>query len=157
MRIERSEDRLAIRSVIGDESVKPFVIEGDEIPVPIHPSIYYFLLYAEHHAEGAVEDIPAGVVSYVPVNSCTWTPHIAIRAPWRGNGRFLLTESMAWMAANTPCCKFFAAPPEFSLAVIKLFEKCGFRREGYSPASFAWQGDLHGRILFGKEAVCGRQ
>lgn len=161
MRLERTFDAELVRSIVAHPEVKPHTWEGDgELPVPMHDSIYYLIARDERHADGAVEDVVLGVVAFMPVNSVTWNPHIAILPEHRGTGTQAMKQAMQWMFANTPCQKLVGYPPAFNEKVIRLFEKCGFDLEGVSPKSFPWHGFMHARLLMGtdkEKQLCGQQ
>ena len=59
MKIERTTDPVAIRAIIGHPRVKPLVLEGDDVPVPLHESIYHLL--------GKVGGKVAGVVCFIQI------------------------------------------------------------------------------------------
>jgi RimJ/RimL family protein N-acetyltransferase len=159
MRIERTNNAEMVRSILTFPGVRADVWEGDgEIPVPIHHSIYHLIVRCENYNDGAVSEPVIGVVAFMPINSITWNPHIAILPAYRGNGTLAMADAISWMAQNTPCRKLVAYPPEFNAKMIRVFEKCGFNKEGYSPKSFHWRGSIHGRVLMGKEIEpCGLQ
>lgn len=152
MRIERTTDRAAVLRIVGHPSVKPLIWEGDDDPiVPIHESIYYLIGHDERFSDGAVEDVAVGVVAFLPVNSICWNPHVAVLPEHRGRGTELVSEALRWMRSHTPCRKIFAAPPAYNAQMIRVFEKCGFHREGMSPKSFQFRGEIFDRVLMGKE------
>jgi|SRR5581483_1764690 len=159
MRLERTFDVELVRSVIGHPEIKPHVLEGDDVPVPLHDSIYYLVAREERFADGAVEDDVVGMVGFLPVNSIAWNPHVAVLPRHRGRGTELMALAMQWMFANTQCRKLVAYPPVFNARMIRVFEKCGFEFEGRSPASFAWRGEIHDRMLMGankENFACGQ-
>lgn len=158
MRLERTQDAGLVRSILAHPEVKPLVWEGDGDPVvPLHDSIYHLVAREEVYADGATEDQLVGVVAFLPVNSISWNPHMAILPAHRGRGTQALELALRWMSENTPCRKVVAYPPQFNAAMIRVFEKCGFSQEGLSPNSFRWRGALYGRVLMGKELEpCGQ-
>lgn len=159
MRLERTFDQSLVREVIGHPGVKPYVLETDDVPVPLHPDIYYLVAKDERHADGAVEDVLLGVVAFVPVNSIAWNPHIGVLPAHRGRGTEIMAAAMQWMFVRTPCRKLVAYPPVFNVAMIRVFEKCGFEFEGRSPKSLLWRGEVHDRVLMGankEKSQCGR-
>jgi RimJ/RimL family protein N-acetyltransferase len=141
--IERTFDERLIRSVFEHPEVRPQIWEGGEMPIPFHEHAYY--LYAG-----------IGLVAFVPVNHVTWGPHLAVLPEHRGHGTEMLKEAVEWMFEKTPCLKLFADPPYFNKRVIRVFEKCGFQYEGFSPRSFLWRNVLHDRVLMGleKDSLC---
>lgn len=151
LRIERTRDAALVRSVIGHPEIRPLVLEGDDVPVPMHESIYYLAPKEERHADGAVEDVLLGIVAFMPINNVSWNPHIAILPEHRGRGTEVMKAALAWMFENTACEKVVAHPPAYNSKMIKVFEKCGFRLEGCSPKSFRWNGIMHARLLYGLE------
>lgn len=151
LRIERTLDVALVRSVIGHPEIKPLVLDTDEVPVPLHDSIYYLAPREERFADGAVEDVLLGIVAFMPINNVTWNPHIAILPEHRGRGTEVMRAALAWMFGNTPCEKVVAYPPAYNVAMIRVFEKCGFKLEGCSPRSFRWHGEMHARLLYGLE------
>lgn len=149
--IERTTDAELIRSIIGLPEVRSLIMESDEVPVPQHEDIYYLAVKESIFADGSVEDRLVGIVAFMPVNSITWNPHIAI-LPMRQNsgiGTQAMQEAMSWMFENTSCLKLVAHPPVFKASMIRVFEKCGFAIEGMSPDSFPWHGKLYDRLLMG--------
>lgn len=159
MRLERTFDVSEVKSIVGHPEIKPHIVEGDEIPVPLHPSIYYLVAKEERFEDGAVEDRTLGIAAFIPVNSITWNPHMAVLPAHRGIGTRLLRLAMGWMFENTACRKLVAYPPSYNAAMIRVFEKCGFAKEGMSPKSFEWRGQVHDRILMGtdkEQPLCGR-
>lgn len=152
MNLERTFDAELVRAVIAHPGVKPHTWEGDgEPPVPLHESIYYLVPKEERHSDGAVADVTLGIVAFIPVNPVTWNPHLAILPEHRGAGTEALKLALQWMFQHTACRKVVAYPPIFNAPMIRVFEKCGFRREGLSPLSFLWNGELHHRVLMGIE------
>lgn len=148
--IAQAHELSSIEAVFNHPSIKDDVWDGG-IPkkLPVSPSIYYLLAKEERFSDGAVEDIVIGAMMFVPMNSVTWNPHIAVYEEHRGLGTEVLKEGMKWMFENTPCVKLVAYPPAFNKAMIRVFEKCEWKNEGYSPASFMWRGALHDRVMFG--------
>lgn len=152
MNLSRTEDAHAIRSVIGHAEIRPLIYEGEgEIPVPIGASIFHFLAKEERFSDGAVEDRVLGVVSFVPMAPGAWNPHIAVLPEARGSGTEILREAIRWMFENTDCRKIVAYPLAESHAMKRVFEKCGLRREGFSPRSSLWRGEMRDRVLMGLE------
>lgn len=151
MRLERTFDQALIRSVIGHPEIRPLVLEGEDVPVPMHESIYYFAARVERHADGAIEDDLVGIVAFIPVNSISWNPHVAVLPSYRGSGTEIVRLAIAWMFAHTACEKVVAYPPAYNVSMIRVFEKCGFKLEGCSPRSFRWHGEMHARLLYGLE------
>ena len=152
MRIERTTDERTIRNVLGNPTVVHEIWDEErELPVHVHDSIYWLSVNDEHHSDGAIEDVQVGIIEFVPMNAITWNPHIAILPQYRGLGTQAMKKAIAWMFLNTPCKKIFAAPPAFNTRMIRVFRKCGFKREGISPKSFPWRGEIHDRVLMGLE------
>ena len=151
MKLERTFDADLIRSVVGHPEIKPLVLESEDVPVPMHDSIYYFKAIEERIADGAVEDVLIGIVAFMPVNNISWNPHICVLPEHRGKGTEVMRLAVEWMFSNTPCAKVVAFPPAFNKPMVRVFEKCGFRLEGISPKSFLWHGELHARFLMGME------
>lgn len=152
--VERTKDAELIRSIIGMPEIRVLVMEGEgEIPVPAHDDIYYLAVKEPIFGDGAVEDRLVGIVAFMPVNSITWNPHIAIlpMKQDRGVGTEAMRAAVDWMFSNTSCRKIVASPPTFKGAMIRVFEKCGLRIEGMSPASFSWNGRVYDRLLMGIE------
>lgn len=129
-----------VKAVICHPEIQPAICEG-EPSFPVHDSIYYLM----------PED-GAGVVMFMPINTITWNPHIAVLPEHRGRGSELMAAGCQWMFDNTPCRKIVAFPPAFNKAMIRVFEKCGFAHEGVSPNSFMFYGEMHDRILMGRSA-----
>lgn len=148
MKIERTNDPRLVRSIICDPGVKPFIWEEGEPPVLLGEDIYCLIA-----SDG---DAQMAVVLFVPMNGAAWSAHIAVLPVFRGRGESIMKAAMAWMFQYTPCVKVCGEAPEFNARVLRLFEKCGMRMEGFSPMSFPWHGELHGRFLLGieKGALC---
>ncbi len=155
--VERTTSVDAVRAIVDRAEIRAATVEGGFASVPMHPKIYCLLAKEELFGDGAVYDATVGVVAFLPLNSITWNPHVAILPEHRGCGTEALAAAVEWMFANTECRKIFASPPEFNVAMIRVFEKCGFSIEGISPKSYRWHGQVHDRLLMGKEAVCGVQ
>lgn len=152
MRVERTDDLTPALAVFNHQAIVRDVWDmGIPKPLPNHPSIYYLLVKDERHSDGAVEDIVLGALMFVPMNPVTWNPHIAILPGYRGVGTEAMRLGMEWMFENTACRKLVAYPPEFNKPMIRVFQKCGWKREGFSPASLLWNGKLHDRVMFGIE------
>jgi RimJ/RimL family protein N-acetyltransferase len=137
--------------VIGHPEVRPhtYDLEG-EIPVPMHESIYHLIAKEDFGFDpGMIEARVVGSVTFVPLNAITWNPHIGVLPEYRGRGTEVLRAAMEWVFVNTPCRKLVAHPPTSNPRMIRVFEKCGFVREGYSPASFPWRGQVYDRVLMG--------
>lgn len=150
--IDRTDDAEIVKGIVGHPDLRAALFEPGEQPkVPMHPLIHYLVAREQAFADGAVEDKIVGIAAFHPVNSITWTPHLAIMPEHRGKGADVLQFAMSWMFEYTDCRKFFAAPPAYNAAMIRCFEKCGFNREGRSPNSFLWHGQLYDRVLMGFE------
>lgn len=135
-----------IRESIGDDS-------PGEIQLPLRQDFYYFLAKIDIGIDGMMEDRIIGCLAFMPVNFITWNPHLAILPKHRGRGTQVMELGCQWMFANTRCKKIVAFPPEYNKAMIRVFEKCGFLREGFSPDSIMKNSTLHGRLLMGMS--CG--
>ena len=153
MIIERTFDADAVRSVIGHPDIKPYTYDADgEIPVPMHESIYHLTAKEDFgYDPGMIETKMIGTVSFLQVNPITWNPHVGVLPQFRGSGTEVLKRACEWMFVNTQCRKIVAYPPTSNPKMVRVFEKCGFRREGYSPKSFLWRGEVFDRVLMGKE------
>lgn len=140
--LERTQDASVIRSVLHHPDVLTKVWDGaGDPPIPIHDSIY--------HLVAKVDGEVAGLITFMPVNSITWNPHVNIIAQGRGLGTELVKRGLEYMFSRTPCRKVVAFPPAPNIAMIRVFEKCGFQREGYSPNSFEFKGETFNRVLLG--------
>lgn len=153
MKIERTTDIDFIWSVISHPQIKPVLFENDdEMAVPEHERIYYLAPYEDAFVDpGAVEKVRVGVVAFIPLNQVTWNPHIAILPQHRGKGTEAMKLGLEWMFHNTPCQKITAFPPVTNGAMVRVFEKCGMKQEGYSPRSYLQHGQLVDRFMFGME------
>jgi RimJ/RimL family protein N-acetyltransferase len=156
LKLERTEDVERIKAIVCHPEVFPHITDDDELVyVPIHPKIYYLILQMDEPVEiDAALPQDAGLVTFTPVNSCTWIPHVALMPEYRGFGLGVAAISlgMAWIFENVEACrKLVARPPEFNKAMIRVFEKCGFHQEGRSPKSFMRFGQLHDRVYYGFE------
>ncbi len=152
MRLTRTTDPQEVRAVFEAPGVREHIWDrAERMPVPIAPTIYHLLAKEQRFSDGSVEDCMIGALMFVPMNLIAWNPHIAVLQKYRGCGTELMRAGMEWMYENTPCEKLLAYPPEFNAPMIRVFEKCGFAREGYSPRSFRWHGALCGRLLMGAD------
>ena len=144
MRVERTFNLDIIKSIVEHPELRDLLTEdGEVVHVPSHPDIYWLLSYNK--------DILRGFVGFIPINSITWNPHIAILPEFRGCGTDTMYAGIQWMFQNTPCQKIVAYPPGYNKAMIRVFEKCGLHREGLSPDSFMFRGKVYDRILMGIE------
>lgn len=152
LRVERTEDVESMYSILRTEGIEEWIgDDGSELLLPVHARIYYLLAKIEIGVEpGAIEDRIIGCMAFQPVNGITWTPHLAILPQYRGMGTAALRAGIAWMFESTACRKLFAAPPEYNKAMARVFEKCEFNQEGFSPASVRKDGVLYGRNLLGR-------
>jgi RimJ/RimL family protein N-acetyltransferase len=137
MILERTTDVALIKSIIEHPEIAPLIFEG-EAQVPIHDSIYYLVA-------------KEGIVAFIPINSISWNPHIAVLPEYRGKGTELMQSGLEWMFKNTECKKVVAFPPSYNKPMIRVFEKCGFKQEGFSPNSFMFKGQIYDRLLLGIE------
>lgn len=141
MILRRTTDRSAIRGILENEQVRPFIFDGTgDIPVPVSEEIFHLL---------AREDAVIGIVSFVPLAPGAWNPHIAVLPEYRGNGTEIMRRGVAWMFENTDCRKMVAFPPVHNMAMVRVFEKCGFEREGMSTKSYFWRGEMRDRLMMG--------
>lgn len=154
IKIERTEDVTLITSILSHPEIKDLVSDDGEVTVPLHPQLYYLLPKIEIGVEpGMIEERVIGCLAFVPINHITWNPHIAILPQYRGIGTQAMELGMKWMFKNTRCKKLIANVPEYNVPMLRVFEKCDFKREGYSPDSLMKNGQLHGRILMGRNHV----
>ena len=156
MRLERSEDEKRVTAVLFHPDIFPHVSDdGEERVFVRHPKLYYLMVQVDEPISmDGVKAADIGMVTFTPVNFCTWIPHVSILPGHRslGLGSLALAVGMGWMWEHIPnCWKLVARPPAFNHAMIRVFEKCGFHREGRSPKSFMRHGVLHDRIYFGYE------
>lgn len=143
--IERTEDVDFVNSVIHHPEIENLASdEGPRFQAVRHPYIYYLVPRIEK---------PLGVMMFLPVNSITWNPHIALFQEFRGKGlgTGAIREAIRWMFRNTPCRKLIAFPPQFNLGMYNVFTKVGFKREGFSPKSVMKDGHIYGRYILGLE------
>lgn len=145
----------AVLGVVAHPGVRADLWDCEKPVAPMHATIYHLLAKEERFTDGAVEDAVVGLVSFAPMNGATWNPHIVVLPEHRGRGAELMALGLRWMFENTPARKLVAFPPVFKPAMVRVFEKCGFAREGFSPKSFPWRGEMHDRVLMGieKESV----
>jgi RimJ/RimL family protein N-acetyltransferase len=155
VRLERTEYMKTIDRIAHHPSVFPFISDdaGDQ-PMPDPRRVHYLLVRVDEPiSESGVKDEVVGFVAFYPENYCTMVPHIALLPEHRGRG--VGTEALQlaaqWVFANTPCRKLVARPAENNRAMIRVFEKCGFRYEGTSTRSLLRKGELFDRICFGLE------
>lgn len=151
LRIERTEDMAFVNSLLQ----MPGVVEtawddGGPKTLSVHPSLVYLRASIEVWDEGAIRSEDVGCMTFIPINAVTWNPHIAILPEHRGKGTETMKAGIEWMLENTGFQKLVAYPPEYNKPMIRVFEKCGFKCEGYSPASILKNGVLHGRYLMGR-------
>lgn len=150
MKIERTDDVGIVLGILNHPEIKDLVKDDGEVSLHLHPQLYYLLAKMEIGVEpGVMEDRVIGCLAFMPVNYITWNPHIAILPQYRGRGTEVMKLGMRWMVENTRCRKLIANVPEYNVAMLRVFEKCDFQREGYSPDSLMKNGRLFGRILMG--------
>jgi RimJ/RimL family protein N-acetyltransferase len=153
MYVERTYDAALLKSVALHPGVRDLISDrGEEPAIVLHESIYWLL--PRYEDGGQFQDGSAiGFVAFMPVNSITWNPHIAILPEHRGRG--VGTEAMSlaigWMFAHTACKKIVAYPPVTNLAMVRVFEKCGLRHEGVCRRSFLYHGQIYDRLAMGME------
>lgn len=151
MIIERTQDVGFIASVLRHPEIKDLISDDGEVILPLHPQLYYLVPKIEIGVEpGMIEDRAIGCLAFMPINFITWNPHIAILPEYRGRGTEAMELGIQWMFENTRCLKIVAHVPEYNAAMFRVFEKCGFQHEGYSPDSIMKHGKLHGRVLMGR-------
>ena len=144
VRLERSEDMALIRSIIEHPGILPFIWDKpDRIPVYVHMLIHNMIAY--------LDSAVIGIVTFVPLNSITWNPHISILPDYRGHGTAVMRAATKWMFEKTGCRKICAFPPTYNKPMIRVFEKCGYKHEGFSPRSFEFKGIICDRLLMGIE------
>lgn len=149
--VDRTADMDLISWIISQEGIREFIWDDSgPAELPVHPNIYYLLASLEAWDEGALNNVPIGLVVFMPINSIVWNPHIAILRKYRGTGTEVMMAGIEWIFANTECKKLVANPPEYNVPMIRVFEKCEFSREGYSPKSVLKGGLLHGRVMMGR-------
>jgi len=140
--IERTLDPEIVAYVWNHPEIKPHIWDQpEEIPILMHPKIY--------HMAALIDGQLAGIATFMPINPVTWNPHLNILPHARGNGTDILKHAMDWMFANTSCLKMQALPACRRKAMIRVFEKCGFKLEGRSPKSFSFNGVIDDRLLMG--------
>lgn len=151
MILDRTFNEAEVLAVIGHPEVRPYTYDMDgEIPCPMHESIYHLIAKEDFGFDpGDIQTRVLGSVTFMPVNSITWNPHIGVLPEYRGYGTEIMRAAMQWMFAKTPCLKLVAHPPTSNPRMIRVFEKCGFVREGYSRDSFPWRGEIYDRVLMG--------
>jgi diamine N-acetyltransferase len=140
MKLERTFDIEVIKSVICNPEIARDIYEG-EPSIPIHESVYYLI--------GKENEEVIGIVAFIQMNPISWNPHIAVLPQFRGMGTELMNLGVKWMFENTVCRKVIAFPPLYNQKMIRVFEKCGFKQEGYSPDSFMFKGKIYDRLLLG--------
>lgn len=151
VRVDPTEDLQLLYSILQTEGVAEWVGEdGAELILPSHPKIHYLLAKIEIGVDGVIEDRVIGCVAFMPINAVTWNPHIAILPKYHGNGTDAMRAGIQWIFGNTDCEKLVAHPPEYNKPMVRVFEKCGFDHEGFSPQSVRKNGVLHGRHLMGR-------
>lgn len=156
--ISRTTDLQAIAEILSHDGVRDLVWDDSgPAALSIHEKIYYLMATRDVWDEGSVSSVPIGVMAFIPINAVTWNPHIAVLPKYRGTGTDVMRAGVDWIFTNTECKKLVAHPPEYNAAMIRVFEKCGFKSEGYSPRSILKGGTLHGRKLMGIEKWSGQQ
>ena len=144
LRLDRTSDVFLISRIVEHPEIKPQIWDSDDsVSIPLHETIYHLVA----RLDGEV----VGLVSFVPINSITWNPHISILPKYRGRGTDVMRLGINWMFENTPCIKLVAFPPTFKKAMIRVFEKCGFEHEGFSSKSFRFNDVIYDRLLMGLE------
>lgn len=154
MKIERTESLIFIKEVLDHPQLRPLMVDDgtpEEWQPSLHPLLYYLVPTIEVFDEGVVSDTAIGVLLFAPVNFCTWNPHIAILPKYHGRGTDAMLAGLAWMFSRTPALKMTAFPPVYNPRMIRVFEKCGFLKEGVSVKSILRHDTLHDRIVMGLE------
>jgi RimJ/RimL family protein N-acetyltransferase len=131
MRIERTTDLALIKSVF----LHPEIADKDMerlMPFPIADVVYWLVAY-----DG---DSLVGCVSFFPLYGVAWNPHIGILPEHRGKGTEVMRECVRWMFENSQARKILAFP--FRPIMQRVYEKCGFRVEGFSPKLIDFYGTL---------------
>ena len=151
MRVERTEDVEFISSVLRHPDIADLVSDDGEVKLPIHPELYYLVPKIEIGVEpGIIEERAIGCLAFAPVNYVTWNPHAAILPQYRGRGTEAMRLGIQWMRENTRCRKLVANVPEYNARMIRVFQKCKFQHEGFSPGSALKRDVLYGRVLMGR-------
>lgn len=140
MKLERTTDLALIKSVflhpgIADEDMERLM------PFPLVDMVYWLLAY-----EG---DTLLGCITFFPLYGCAWNPHIGIFPAQRGCGTEVMRSGVKWMFENTPARKILAFP--FKPIMWRVYEKCGFRKEGWSPKLVDFNGELKDCLIVGIE------
>lgn len=141
LRLERTFDLELILSVVGHPEIKPQIWEEEPI-IHLDERIYWLAAY---------KDGLVGIIAFYPINSVAYNPHSAILTRGIGLGTEMMKAGVKWMFENTGCLKVVAPPASYNKAMIRVYEKCGFRREGFSPKSFMFRNVLYDRIYMGLE------
>lgn len=154
VKVERTEDAALIKSVFDDPDCRPWMRDDGtpkEWSPTIHPLMYYLTPMIEAWDEGVLSDTPIGMLLFTPVNSTTWNPHMAVLPQYRGRGTAAMKAGLDWMWKNTPARKMVAFPPVYNPRMIRVFQKCAFKVEGWSSRSVMHDGKLHDRMVMGLE------
>jgi len=140
--LARTHDKELVRSVVENADIMPMVWDGHgPPPIPMHESIY--------HLAARVDGELVGLITFIPINSVTWNPHVNMLIRGRGIGTEVVKHGISWMFNNTECIKIVAFPPAYNRAMIRVFEKSGLLVEGRSPKSFKFNGTVFDRLLMG--------
>lgn len=129
--LQRTEDLEVIKSVFEHPDILPEVSDGT-LHFPMQDNIYWLLAYSGK--------LLAGCIVFLPIYSMAWNPHIAILPLHRGVGTEVMRQGCEWMFANTACKKVLAFP--FKPIMQRVYQKVGFRVEGYSPKLLYRNGNL---------------
>jgi RimJ/RimL family protein N-acetyltransferase len=118
MRVERTQDADEIKRVVNHPQIlAEFGV--DVLPdIPLDESIYHMV---------AADDEPMGIASFFPVDSATWSPHMAVLPKYRGIGTELMRRAIQWVFVNTPCTVLEVTVPVSNKKMIHIFEKCGLK------------------------------
>ena len=140
--VARTHDPEIVRAIVEHPDIMPMVWDGPgRPPIPMVSSVY--------HLAARIDGELAGLITFVPINSVTWNPHVNMLVRGRGIGTEVVKRGISWMFENTDCIKIVAFPPAYNRAMIRVFEKSGFLLEGRSPKSFKFNNTVFDRLLMG--------
>lgn len=148
MKIERTENRKDILSIIRHESIYPFI--SDDLS-PLANEFEPFFDDAIHWLLIKVNDTTnAGLFMCHAMNGATTEIHTCILPMYRGSLSRQFTEAvLAWIFANTHYQKVITHVPSYHTKALRLATDSKMVVEGVHTKSYLKDGELHDLTLLG--------
>ena len=151
--LKRTFDYELVKRIVTHPEVYPYLAD-DGSPTPEdyraieHEAIYYVLVERD--------DVPVGVLLFVPQNAVCYEGHTALLPEVWGEGGKIGQLVIEWMFANTPCRRIVGNAPLFNHRALQYAKKAGMQPFGVNAKSYLKDGVLYDQIVLGisKEDVC---